>query len=93
MKQYFELLGDTIRDNGLLNCPSQIYYVDESGIPLDPKAPNVVAVKGTKKVHYWSLGKKGQITIVACGNAAGQVIPQMIIFDAKNSTMHGQRKK
>ena len=35
-------------------------------------------------MRYRSAGKKGQITAVACGNAIGQVIPPMIIFDAKN---------
>ena len=83
MKQYFGLLGDTLKEHGLLNCPSQIYNVDESGMPLDPKAPNVVAVKGAKKVRYRSPGRKGQVTVVGCGNASGQVIPPMIIFDAK----------
>ena len=52
-------------------------------MPLDPKAPNVVAVKGANKVHYCSPGRKGQVTVVGCGNASGQVIPPMIIFDAK----------
>ena len=84
LKQYFELLNDTLREHDLLNSPSQIYNMDESWMPLDPKAPNVVAVKGTKKVRYRSSGRKGQVTIVACGNAAGQVIPPMVIFDAKN---------
>ena len=36
-----------------------------------------------KKVRYQSPGRKGQITVVGCGNAAGQVIPPLIIFDAK----------
>ena len=84
LAQYFELLKDTLVEHNLLHSPSNIYNMDESGIPLDPKAPNVVAVKGTKKVRYRSSGRKGQVTIVACGNAAGQVIPPMVIFDAKN---------
>ena len=36
-----------------------------------------------KKVRYRASGKKGQVTIVACANAAGQAIPPMVIFDAK----------
>ena len=66
--------------NGLMNAPHQIYNVDKSGVPLDPKALNVVAKKGSKKVQVRSTGRKGQVTV---GNAAGQVIPLMIIFDAK----------
>jgi len=29
-------------------------------------------------------GQKEQITVVACGNAAGNVLPPLIIFDAKS---------
>ena len=52
-------------------------------MPLDPKAPNVVATVGSKKVCYHSTDRKGQVTIVGCGSAVGHVIPPTIIFDAK----------
>ena len=83
MKHYFDLLKKTLKENKLIDSPGQIYNVDECGIPLDPKAPNVVAKVGFKKVCYRSTGRKGQVTIVGCGSAAGQVIPPTIIFDAK----------
>ena len=35
-----------IEINGLMNAPHQIHNVDESGVPLDPKALNVVAKTG-----------------------------------------------
>jgi len=63
-----------------MNAPHQIY---NGGVSLDPKALNVVAKKGSKKVWVKSTGRKGQVTVVACGNAAGQVISPMVIFDAK----------
>ena len=71
LKQYYDLLEDTLKEHNLHNSPSQLYNVDESGIPLDPKAPKVVTVRGIKKARYQSPGRKGQITVVACGNAAG----------------------
>ena len=52
VNHYFNLLESTLEDNGLIHSPSQIYNVDESGIPLDPKAPNIIAQTGTKKVRY-----------------------------------------
>ena len=82
INHYFDLLESTLKENGLMCAPSQI-YVDESRMPLDPKAPNIVAETGTKKVHYRSTGRKGQITIVACGSTAGQILPPTIIFEAK----------
>ena len=46
---YFDLSKQTLRDNSLINSPERIYNVDETGVPLDPSAPNVVTMKGTKK--------------------------------------------
>ena len=83
MKQYFDLLEDVLTEHNLKDLPSQIYNIDESGMPLDPKALNVVTKPGVKKVRSRSTGHKGQITIVACGSAVGQIIPPMVIFDAK----------
>jgi len=34
-------------------------------------------------VYTRSTGRKGQVTIVACGNAAGQVISPMVILMQK----------
>ena len=84
MNQYFSLLKDVLDTHNLIDNPVQIYNVDESGMLLDFKTPNVVVETGSKKVRYRQGGKKGQVTIVACVNAVGQAIPQMIIFDAKN---------
>ena len=39
-------------------------------------------------MHYRSAGEKGQIAIVACGNTIGQVMPPVVIFDAKNLNHH-----
>ena len=47
----------------------------ESGVPLDPKGLNIVAEAGSRKVWVRSTGRKGQVTVVACGNASGQLIP------------------
>ena len=44
-----------------------------------------------KKPRYQSPGRKGQITVVACGNAAGNVLPPLIIFDTKK-VQHGWTK-
>ena len=45
MKQYFALLSDVMTEHGLHSNPSN---VDETGIPFDPRPPNVVTTKGTK---------------------------------------------
>ena len=84
INHYFSLLYDTLSTNGLLNKPAQIYNVDKSGVPFNPRPPNVVSPKGQemKKVRYRCSGRKGQITIVACANATGQTISPTVIFNA-----------
>ena len=81
---YYSLLHDTLSEHDLLNQPSQMNNVDKTGVPLDPHPPKVITTKGkvTKKVRYRTSGLKGQVTVVGCTNASGQVIPPMIIFDA-----------
>ena len=81
--QYFGLLEETLNKFNIFNSPSRIYNMDESGMPLDHKPPKVVVPKGTKKVHCRTSGNKPQITVLACANAAGSVIPPMVIFEGK----------
>ena len=50
LAQYFDLLNKCLEENGLKDHPERIYNMDESGIPLDPKPPKVLAVRGLKKV-------------------------------------------
>lgn len=52
MESHFNLLEDTLKECDLLNCPAQIYNMDESVMPLNAWPPNVVAKLGQKKVHY-----------------------------------------
>lgn len=43
---YSDLLHKMLETQGLLDNPGQIYNMDESGMPLDPRPPNVVAKRG-----------------------------------------------
>ena len=54
--------------------------MDEFGVPLHHKPPEVVAQKGTRNVHYRTSGNKSQITVLLCANATGSVIPPMVIL-------------
>ena len=52
-------------------------------MPLDPTPTKVVVLKGTKHPTSVISGNKAQITVVACCNAAGYVMPPMVVFDRK----------
>lgn len=44
IKSYCDLLEETLETHNLTNKPAQIYYMDESGMPLDHRPPpNVIA--------------------------------------------------
>ena len=61
-----------------------IYNIDEKGCRLSlHKDPSVYAKKGSKRVHYIAKEHGESVTIVACGNAIGAVIPPMILFSGK----------
>ena len=62
------------------------------------------AILDRQHYRYQSTGRKGQITVVACGNAARQILSPLINFDAKNirqawmknevpGTMYGSNNK
>lgn len=67
-----------------MDKPAQIYNYDESDKPLEHKMPKTAAVKRYKKVRQCTLGNKTQITILGDANAAGKVIPPMVVFSGKN---------
>ena len=90
---YFDLLKETLAKHELMDKPAQIYNCDESGMPLQHKMPKTIAQRGTKKVRQRSSGNKTQISVLACGNAVGQVIPPMVIFAGKTSIMSSQMGK
>jgi hypothetical protein len=81
--QYFTLLREVYEEHGFEATPAQIYNMDETGMPLDPRPPKVVARKGQKKVRSRTSGNKSQITVLGCVNCTGQAIPPMVIFDTQ----------
>jgi len=80
LTSYYQLLEDTLKINGLQNCPSQI--CNGTGVPLNLKPPKIVVPEGMKKPCYQSPSQKGQITVVACCNAAGNVLSPLVIYNA-----------
>ena len=83
-EKYFAMLKELLNNYDLVNKPGQVYNCDESGMPFDAHPQHVVTSKKMKKVRSRTSGNKSQTTVLACANAAGQVIPPMVIFDLKN---------
>ena len=84
--EYFDILEQTLTEYDLLDKPGNIFNMDETGMPIDPKSLKVVAAKGTKNPTRVTSGSKSQITVVGCISAAGFAIPPMVVWDRK--TLH-----
>ena len=45
LAEYFSVLEETLQEHNLMNCPSRIFNMDESGITLDHKPSKVITLK------------------------------------------------
>ena len=77
------MLEATLISNDLLDKPCQIFNCDETGMPLSPHPPHVIAPKGAKHPAAVTSGDRSQITVLACCSAGGYVIPPFVIFGRK----------
>lgn len=84
---YFTKLGSLLDRTGLKHRPEKLYNMDEKGCRLTlHHQQRVLAQKGSRRVHIVAPEHAENVTIVACANALGQVVPPMILFK-------GQRQK
>ncbi|KAI5725143.1 hypothetical protein M8J77_011509 [Diaphorina citri] len=87
VSDYFNKLQKVMVENDLMGHPERIFNMDEKGCQLSlHKQPQVLAKKGSHRVHYRGKEHGENVTIVGCSSATGVTIPPMIIFK-------GQRRK
>lgn len=81
VSDHFEKLKKILNVNNLMTSPEKIFNMDEKGCRLQlHKDPEVLAKKGSKRVHIVAKEHGESVTVAACGNAVGSVIPPMILF-------------
>ncbi len=83
IENYFYLLEETLHQSEMCDRPCQIFNLDESGFPLNPKPSKVVCCKGSKHPSSIVSAEKSQMTVLACCSAGGQAIPPLVIYDRK----------
>lgn len=65
----------------LLNDPTRIFNADETGFLLSPEADHVLVRKNSKMVYTRiNNDEKECITALIGGNAAGKVMPTMVVY-------------
>jgi len=88
LKSWFIKLQEYLQERNLLDIqPSRVFNLDESAFMLVPPNSNtVLAKKGAKSVYkIVSSNDKGSLTVLFTANAAGQLLPPMILFDVKTT--------
>ena len=82
---YFDLLKSVYDKHEFESHPEAIdnNIMHETGVPLEPRPPKVLAIRGQKKVQCYTSGQKAQITVIGCSSATGQTLPPFIIYAAK----------
>ena len=66
-----------------MEFPSQIFNCDETGLPLDHTPSSAIVIKDQKHPRALTSGNKKHISVLACNNASGYVIPPLVIFGRK----------
>ena len=85
--KFYDNLG-SIMDLHKFEC-HDIYNVDETGCTTVSAPENIVAGKGVKQVGSITSAERGQLVTAVYGiNAAGSVVPPMLIFPRKNVREH-----
>ncbi|CAG4981161.1 unnamed protein product [Parnassius apollo] len=75
VSDYFAKLKDLMKKYDLMKKPERIYNIDEKGCQLNlHKTPQVLAERGTKRVHIVAAEHGESVTVVSCGNV-------LLIFD------------
>jgi len=84
VNNYFDKLEKVLSDMDLFDKPDRIFNIDEKGCQLAVHhQQKVLAKTGSKRVHLVAPEHGENVTVVACANAVGNVIPPIIIFKGK----------
>jgi len=78
-----------VTKNKLSDKPGNISNMDGSGTQVSKKHDSVITENGSKNVCVLTLGGKSEnITVKACCNAAGQLLPRSNIQGSVDSSDH-----
>ena len=85
VSSYYENLEKVLNSAGLLNNPTGIWNVDETGLTLDHTPPKVLG-KARQDPVCITASKSATTTVIAAGSAIGEILPPYIIYKGKRLT-------
>ena len=69
---------EVLTESEILNSPSRIYNMEETGKLLDGHTPWVIAKQGKKTVRYRTTENKNKVTVIACVNTMQWIVYSII---------------
>jgi hypothetical protein len=83
INDYFDEVGKLFTDLG--NVPAEnIYNYDETNFVNDPGKSIVLCRRGKKRIEIVRDHTKQCFSVMWCGNAAGELLPPMVVYSSKN---------
>lgn len=80
---FYDKLEQILKDSDLLDKPKCIWNANETSLNHDPGITKIVARKGDAAKRQTAGSGRENTTILACGNADGQMMPPAILFKGK----------
>jgi hypothetical protein len=81
LEHFVNILEKLATKNKISDTPGNILNIDESGIKVSKKHDSAITENGSKNFHVLTLGENSEnIAVTACCNAAGQLLPPVLIF-------------
>lgn len=78
--QFFENIKDALGDVDNKN----LYNYDETNIADDPGAKKVIVPRNFRRVERVQNYSRSCVSIMVCGNAAGDLLPPMVVYKSSN---------
>lgn len=84
-KWHDEVLQTLIAENLVNIDSSRIFNSDETGLPLNPLPPTVLAAKGSRQVYsVVNNNEKENVTVLVTADAAGNLAPTLVLFKGQS---------
>ncbi len=81
INQYFDFLGETLKDIP----PENIFNIDETNLTDDTGKKRVIAQKGQKYVCNIQNTTKTSISLMFGGSASGVLLPPYVVYKSMRS--------
>ena len=85
LQRYFTDLNEILVVLDISNKPSVIWYCDETGKQFEHDPVKILAPKGARSLVGRTTANRTNVTIMACVNAVGNVMPPVFVIKGKTS--------